>query len=135
MSRNEPRKSDKEERRRRTARKPGSYIKDLRQWVSVVNGAVKEATGKPVSIHASEFLHNVATSLRDRAEGRKPTPAVHAPYQVLGVKQEDDQEKVKKVYLALVKLYHEAGPMANEDKWKEVNVAYSMICEQKGWDK
>ncbi len=112
-----------------------SYVQNLKAFGGALNEAVKQHTGKPISIHASELLHNIATGLKDKAEGRKPGVAVHDPFQVLGVTREDDQNKVREAYLALTKLYHEAGPLANEDKWREINVAYQKICDLKGWKK
>ena len=55
------------------------------------------------------------------------------PYEVLGVRPDDDEETIKKAYRTLVKKYHPDryanSPLAEEasEKLKEINLAYDII--------
>ncbi len=99
---------------------------------------VEGLTGKRIKIHAAEMLTSFSNDVYRRATDQQATSAVSrwlGACRVLGVSPDADREKVKKVYLGLVKLYHEAGEAPNPEKAKEVNAAYQVICEQKGWPK
>ena len=55
-------------------------------------------------------------------------------YDVLGVSRNADDKEIKKAYRKLAKLYHpdtNPGNKAAEEKFKEVNEAYSVLSDPK----
>lgn len=57
------------------------------------------------------------------------------PYAILGVSPQDSQERIKRVYLSLQRIFHEGGSHPNPEMCKRVNAAYQKIIQMKGWKK
>ena len=95
----------------------------------VADGAIRQLSGKGLRVHAADGLRGIADGM-EREEGQ-----AEDPYAVLGVCFADDRATIRKVYLRLQKLYHEAGACPNQAKLKQINAAYENICHEKGWVK
>ena len=113
-------------------------LKDFRRSLDEVDRIVESLTGKPIKVHAAKLLKSFSNDVYRRATGQEVTSEVDewlAACRVLGVSPDANRQAVKKVYLRLVRLYHEAGEAPNPEKAREVNAAYQTICAQKGWQK
>ncbi len=52
-------------------------------------------------------------------------------YKILGVNKNASQEEIKKAFRKLAQQYHPDKPTGNEDKFKELNEAYSVLSDAK----
>jgi DnaJ-class molecular chaperone len=58
-----------------------------------------------------------------------------APYKVLGVDVEAEEEVVRAAYKAKARLYHPDKPGGSNEKMTKIDVAYEKICAERGWKK
>lgn len=123
---------------RKKKTKPSDILKEFRCILDEADRIIEGWSGKGLKVRAAGILKSFSNDVYHRATGQEVTSAVDqwlAACRVLGVSPDADQDTVKKVYVRLVKLYHEAGEAPNPEKAKEVNAAYQKICEEKGWRK
>jgi molecular chaperone DnaJ len=55
-------------------------------------------------------------------------------YEILGIKKEATEGEIRKAYLKLAKKYHpdvNPGDKAAEQKFKEINLAYEVLKDEK----
>ncbi|XP_022916995.1 dnaJ homolog subfamily C member 28 [Onthophagus taurus] len=58
-------------------------------------------------------------------------------YQVLEIPEDSDQEHIRQAYITLVKKYHPDRGEGNDDKFKEIDVAFKTLMDKKSkerWD-
>jgi len=79
-----------------------------------------------------ENLYNIAINYQETSESNIEEQSSMNAYDILGVSPEMTDEEIHQVYIQLVKIYHEGtGFVKNEKKWKEINVAYQQIMEER----
>lgn len=105
----------------------------LRAFIREVDGSLVEVTGKPLKQYVAELIQQINDGNYERIAPRQTEPP--DPYAILGVTRGTPRPVVKQVYLAMAKLYHEAGAAPNPDKMRDVNNAYQEICRERGWPK
>jgi len=79
-----------------------------------------------------ELLYNSSINYQEPTSPPIDEVPTDDPYGILGVNPQMTDEEIKKVYLALIKIYHEGtGMVKDENKWKEINSAYQRISEKR----
>lgn len=106
-----------------------SFVDQLRKSAKDVDSSFQAFTGSSLKQFFTGALKDVADDAHEKAS--RPIDN----YAILGVTPTDPPEQIKKVYKALIKVYHEAGLSPNGIKMREINNAYESICRERGWSK
>lgn len=106
-----------------------SWIEEGKKVLRELDGSVQALTGSSLKHHFTGALKDFS----DSAHEKTSQPADN--YAALGVTPTTPPEKIKKVYLGLVKLYHESGEAPNDIRMRDINSAYEAICRERGWSK
>lgn len=106
-----------------------SFLKEVKKIVREVDGSVQTLTGSSLNQYLAGALKDVA----DDAHNKANRPVDN--YSLLGVNPNVKPEDLKKVYLALVKIYHESGLSPSPTRMRDINNAYESICKERGWPK
>lgn len=109
--------------------KLSTFLREVKKVVREVDGSVQTLTGSSLK----QYLNGAIKEFTEDTLQKQPERPDN--YAVLGVTPVTPPEKVKQVYLALVKVYHEAGLSPNDLRMKDINSAYEAICKERGWPK
>lgn len=106
-----------------------SFLDQLRKSLNEVDGSFQSLTGSSLKQIFTGAIKDVAEDAHEKAS----MPVDN--YLTLGVTPSTPPDQIKKVYKALIKVYHEAGLSPSGIKMREINNAYEAICKERGWPK